>query len=1112
MKYVFGHGFFIHLFTLIAWYFPFIALSQVQDFENPFNIANHPEEFLPGWSANEVRSTSSRVFQATGEGRSGSKALAVQAISSFNGLVFFKTSTSHFENPKLAFFAKTKANGSGNRPILLFVSFSKDGIDFQSQIQIGDESTFPNGNTDYSLYEVPLPEEFQQQNEVWIRWEIRFGPGNGTAARFFMDDAGIFESSEEIDPIKISNVHIHNPFEVAIDFNKEIFLPDKSQIALTNNKLLDLTFPADSSLILVFENPLEHNQELSLNQIKSKDGNTNSSLTYRVINESIQFGNPLILNPKTIQLSFSQFFAPESVSQTANFKINGKPPVNIEIQDDGYTIFLELASPLRVGEQITIEGSNIPNLHGVSNSETLLAEFLYLDFLEHLIVLDENNLKLVSILPFNKSELDHSGFAMDDFPQYTFKLSLQNPYELILYTDISFEEGVHYQLNIPNWRSDRGFTVHASMKEFIFDITPPELIDITSLGQRKLLLIFSEDIDPVFASVVGNYSIGNTQPLEVFVSGHRVLLKTDFDLIEGEKYALEIQSTFDLNGNQTASIQKEFTVGEPIPIAFKDIILNEVMPAPRPNNSLPNVEYVELFNAGTRPVYLGGMQLGNSRRITVLPSAILDPGEYIILSPRNQSPQFEKYGKVLGLSNWPTLLNTADQVKLFDKEDNVIDSLNYTQQTYGSSALASGGYSLEIVNPFLKCYLPSNIRPSTDPERGTPGRTNSVFEDIPDRKPPLFIGSDILSEQTVLLQFDKILNQDLRNVQIEIKPFLELLEVEIGPSPDQIILHLQDPVKTNTQYYVEINGLRDCSGNLFEGKKNETYFILPDEAVQGDVVINEVLFNPRTGAPKFVEIYNSSHKFINLKDWKLANLNASDEVANRRILFSENKILEPFSFLVFTTDAEKLFQEYPKGKKERFVAYNSLPSYPISAGNVVFLNPDESITETFSYTERMHHPLLRDKRGVSLERLSPKAPIDDPNNWQSASSTEGYASPGYRNSHHFEGNQNLTLEIIPKVFIPEAAGEQPFTTISYKMESAGKIATLRILSPSGVLIKELCQNAIWGESGFYLWDGTDQNSRKVRPGYYIVWLEIFDLHGQVSHIRKTVVVGTKFHR
>ncbi|TVP47225.1 MAG: lamin tail domain-containing protein [Mongoliibacter sp.] len=1098
-----------NLLTLICIFNLKIAIAQVQDFEKDFAIVNHPEEFLPHWSANEVRASTSRVFQANSEGRFGSKALGVQAISSFNGLIYFKTSTDSFKSPKLAFFAKSKSNGSGNRPVLLFLSYSLDGVNFREQIQVGDDNTFPNRNSDFQLFEFLIPPDFQNQDMVWVKFEIRFGPGNGSAARFFMDDVGIFEQDQEIDPIQVKRTKVLTPYSFRMDFNRNIQRPKIEQVEVTDNLLMDLKFPSDTSLIFYTDEIIKDLTTVRLSNLIDSRERVTAEVSAQLNNEKISLGKAEIIRPNSIKLYFSQYFSPNTASQTTNYKVNGKSPSNLELLEENYSALLELNTTLNLDQTVLIEVENIANDQTVFNPEKSILKFQYEDYIEGIFASDEKTLHIQSALPLSSDEVEMLHFEIEEFPQFNFKVDLEQEFQIKLQTEQPLEEGINYTLYIPPRKSNRGLYIPGSSRVFVYDITPPELIEVILLEKTKLLLTFSEKIDPVYASILNNYKIGDLNPNEALVTNHQVILSWDFIFNAGKEYTLEIGTISDLNGNTSENLKKTFFTSEIPTLAFKDLVINELMPAPRPGNTLPNVEYVEIFNTTDSPIYLGGLQLANSRRVSILPSAVLDPKAYIILCPRNQSSQFEQFGKVLGLTNWPTLLNSADQVKLLDNKGVPLDSLNYSVASYGSSAYASGGYSLEIINPFLKCYLPTNLKVSRDAARGTPGKVNSVFEETPDLSPPKFLNAKVIDDNTIQLNFNKVLNQDTRNLKLQINPHISILEIEIGDTPSALLVRVDDLIKPNVKYLIRIDNLRDCSGNLFE-EKEEVYFVLPDESKPGEIVINEVLFNPRTGAPKFVEIYNCSAKFLNLKDWKLANLNTSDEIANRRILFSDDMIIEPFSFLVFTTDAAKLKQEYPKGKENRFVEYSSLPSYPISAGNVVFLNPDEDIVEIFSYSERMHHPLLKEKRGVSLERLSALSPIDDPNNWQTASASEGYASPGYKNSQNFDGNTNMGIEISPKVFIPEAAGEQPFTTISYKMEQAGKIATLRIYSPGGVLIKELCQNAVWGESGFYLWDGTDSNNRKVRPGYYIVWLEVFDLQGKVTQIRKTVVVGTKF--
>jgi hypothetical protein len=280
-------------------------------------------------------------------------------------------------------------------------------------------------------------------------------------------------------------------------------------------------------------------------------------------------------------------------------------------------------------------------------------------------------------------------------------------------------------------------------------------------------------------------------------------------------------------------------------------------------------------------------------------------------------------------------------------------------------------------------------------------------------------------------------------------------------------------------YEISVERLVDCTGAALASASQKAAFIWPFEAGPGDVVINELLANPRSGAPRFVEIYNTTGKHLNLQDWKLANLNTAGEISNRRILFSQSFVFEPFEYVVFTTDLTRLKQEYPRGQEARFVELPSLPSYPIAGGNVVLLNKDESVQEVFTYSDNMHHRLLRDSRGVSLERLNPLTDSQNPSNWQSASSSSGFATPGFRNSHTFAFADNQeVISIYPEIFVPEAPGEQGFCTISYQLAQSGMVGSIHIYGVDGRRVKEICQNAIWGYQGWYVWEGVDDRGEK----------------------------------
>lgn len=1112
---IFGFKWGFIAFSLLSFGFfePSKTFAQIQDFESNFEIVNHPDEFLPFWSANEIRSTSSRIFQINREGRNSSRALAVQPISTFDGVIYAQLLLSDIIDPKVAFFAKTIQNGSGSRSALVFISFSEDQLHFSLPIQIGNNDTFRNQNTDFKLYELEIPQSYAQEKRLYLKIEVKYGVGTGSAARFVMDDFGIFSGDEQVDPILIDQVTILNPYELQIQFDRAIRDFDLSQVTIQGREVAEVNFVGENIVVLqTYEVLPKAKFTLLFEDIWSSKEIMTEKIVFEVDNEKIQLGQILVENPRLLRLSFSHLFSSASVSQTSKFKINGVNPLESRIDENGFTIFLELSDVLLLDHEVNIEIDALRNFDQ-EIGEKQVQTFIYTDDMEVIFAINAHQINIVSLV-----DLDFTSFEANDFSiidtDFTFsEVERSDDKKSFILNAISeFEEHMVYTLSIPARKSIKGKVLNGSFREFVWDASPPEIVQVYGVGKDEILVIFSEPIDPVFGVILNNYSIDDRNPSALMLQENlsSVLLKWDFDFNDQREYALRVLGIPDFAGNFMEEILYSFLYEAPRNLAFKDLILNEIMPAPRAGNSLPNVEYVEIFNPSANPINLGGFQLANSRRATTLPKEVVLPQEYVILCPRAQISQFTSYGRVMGLTNWPTLLNAADQVKLFDNAGIVIDSLNYTTASFGGSSFASGGYSLEVVNPFIKCNLSGNLKSAITPDRGTPGKVNSVFDDTPDMTNPILLTAKVSNSNQVLLEFSKGLDLNLENLIWDLRPNLAIESVRVGENQETLIVTFEEIIQEGTQYLIRVEGLRDCVGNLIRAGENEAFFTIPSSAELGDVIINEVLFNANPGGPKFVEVYNHSDKFINLKDWKLANLSSDGQISNRRIVANVDLIIAPKSFLSFTTDSNRLFSEYPKGASDSFVELSSLPSYPQAVGNVVWLDPEEELIDIFSYSEKMHHRLLKEVRGVSLERLSPTEPTQNLENWKSASASVGYASPGFRNSNLFEGLDDFGIEINPKVFVPDAASEQNFTILSYKMDQAGSLATIRIYAVSGQLIRELCQNDIWGTAGFYTWDGTDSRSRKVRPGYYIITIDLFDLQGNVNQIKKTVVVGTKF--
>ena len=66
---------------------------------------------------------------------------------------------------------------------------------------------------------------------------------------------------------------------------------------------------------------------------------------------------------------------------------------------------------------------------------------------------------------------------------------------------------------------------------------------------------------------------------------------------------------------------------------------------------------------------------------------------------------------------------------------------------------------------------------------------------------------------------------------------------------------------------------------------------------------------------------------------------------------------------------------------------------------------------------------------------------------------------------------------------------------------------MKIADQQGRVIKELANNETLGIDGFFRWDGDREDGTRARMGYYFVWVELFQLDGQVRTYRKRVVIA-----
>ncbi|HUC81236.1 MAG TPA: lamin tail domain-containing protein, partial [Flavisolibacter sp.] len=361
---------------------------------------------------------------------------------------------------------------------------------------------------------------------------------------------------------------------------------------------------------------------------------------------------------------------------------------------------------------------------------------------------------------------------------------------------------------------------------------------------------------------------------------------------------------------------------------------------------------------------------------------------------------------------------------------------------------------------------------------------------------------------TLLLQFDEPLDSASAAVtnRYNLPGFVVTSATPMPPLFQTVQLKISSPLQPGTVHTIMATAVTDCKGNAI-GAYNKTQIGLPQLPLPGDVVVNEILFNPPSGGNDYVEFYNRSNKVIDASQLYVANRGSSRAVASLKRLSEHPHYLFPGDYLVVTEDADWLKRTYHAKNEEAILQLSSLPSFPDDKGTVVLLHLNGDVIDEVAYDDDWHFGLVDNKDGVALERIDPLAASQNKSNWHSAASGVGYGTPTYQNSQFkiVEDIQAM-IEVSPKSFSPDNDGRDDIATIAYKVEEAGYVANVIIFDASGRMVRHLVKNDLLQLKGSWNWDGLGENKNKLPVGHYIIFTEVFNLQGKKKSFKNTIAL------
>jgi hypothetical protein len=542
-------------------------------------------------------------------------------------------------------------------------------------------------------------------------------------------------------------------------------------------------------------------------------------------------------------------------------------------------------------------------------------------------------------------------------------------------------------------------------------------------------------------------------------------------------------------------------------VNYYDVLIHEIMADPSPVIGLPNTEYIELKNTSSNPVNLFRWKISNGSTIgTINTSWILQPDSLVVLCSRTQATLFDSSIKVIGITSFPSLLNDGGNILLVSPEGKSIHAISYRADMHDNPVKKEGGWSLEMTDSGQPCH-PGNWHSSRDSKGGTPGKANNTSPNKLSEWSISALNCTAENSTSLLLQ----LNQGTDSISAAITSSLAirpsdtriLSMVAVAPYFDQIKISLQSPLQPGKIYTLEHNNLRRCKSRQRDSISIRTGIVA--EASPGDVLVNEVLFNPPPGGSDFVELFNRSEKIINLKDMLIANKSETGVISSVYPISMNHSNFFPGEHIVLTADSAFLMYTWPASEKNKIIK-TQLPSLPDEKGNICILNKQGDEIDALTYNEKMHFALLNNTEGVSLERISSIYPGSEAANWHSAASASNYGTPTLQNSQHktaatLSGN----IKISPEILSPNNDGTDDVLSLHYSFKENGNLLTVNLFNMAGVLLGKIVNNVLCGTSGTLHWNGSI-NNKQLQNGLYILLIDVLGKTGKSMKTRKILAI------
>ena len=298
-------------------------------------------------------------------------------------------------------------------------------------------------------------------------------------------------------------------------------------------------------------------------------------------------------------------------------------------------------------------------------------------------------------------------------------------------------------------------------------------------------------------------------------------------------------------------------------------------------------------------------------------------------------------------------------------------------------------------------------------------------------------------------------------------------------------------------YTLTASEVSDLAGNVAT-LTARVFFGTADTPDAGDVVVNEIMFDPVNGSDgEYVELLNTTADGV----FDLRQILLDDGDGDGDALSDEAAVLLPGERLAIIRDAEGFRATFPNAA---FVEAGTVISLS-NSGEAVVLRAAGTVLDSVFYDPDWHRVEVEDATGLSLERRDPAGPSNARSNWSTSLADLG-GTPSAANTVTAGGapvEREAGLTVAPSPFAP-VLGEAAEITITLSSEAS--LVRARVYDGGGRPVRELEPGRLAGSTATLTWDGTGDDLRPVRAGIYVVLVEAVDAEGGTTEAVRGVVV------